>query len=214
MINLVFCLFIVPYACVSKEEQNADLQIDDLKRHGYDQLFLEKVSGARKDRPAFEQMLKALRTGDLLVVWDIDRMGRDTVEMIQTIDCIIALKVGFKSLSQPFIDTTTDSGEFIYKLFALLAEQERKRLVRRTKAGLAAARARGRIGGRPRGLSPTAEMKANAAKTLYLDGNGSVIIMKQLGIKSKETLYRWLRLKSVTISESSIPQPIPGPVSS
>lgn len=149
-------------------------------------------------------MLKTLRTGDVLVVWDIDRMGRNTVEMIQTIDQIIALKVGFKSLSQPFIDTTTDSGEFIFKLFALLAEQERKRLIRRTNAGLNVARARGRVGGRPKGLSPTADMKANAAKTLYLDGNGPAIIMKQLGIKSKETLYRWLRLKGVTIGNEPL----------
>lgn len=192
----------IAYARVSKDEQNADLQLDDLKKHGYDQLFSEKVSGVSKERPAFEQMLKSLRTGDVLVVWDIDRMGRNTVEMIQTIDQIIARKVGFKSLSQPFIDTTTDSGEFIFKLFALLAEQERKRLIRRTKAGLSAARARGRIGGRPKGLSPTADIKANAAKTLYLDGNSPPIIMKQLGIKSKETLYRWLRLKGVQIGEA------------
>lgn len=193
----------IAYARVSKEEQNADLQLDELQRHGYHQLFAEKVSGVKKERPAFEQMLKTLRTGDLLVVWDIDRMGRDTLEMIQTIDRIIALQVGFKSLSQPFIDTTTDSGEFIYKLFALLAEQERKRLVRRTKAGLAAARARGRVGGRPKGLSATAEMKANAAKTLYLEGNGPGVIMRQLGIKSKQTLYRWLRLKGVKVGGDS-----------
>lgn len=187
------------YARVSKDEQNADLQLDDLKRHGYDQLFSEKVSGSTKERPAFEQMLKTLHTGDVLVVWDIDRMGRNMVEMIQTIDQIIALKVSVKSLSQPFIDTTTDSGEFIFKLFALLAEQERKRLIRRTNAGLAAARARGRVGGRPKGLSPTADMKANTARTLYLNGNSPTLIMKQLSIKSKETLYRWLRLKGVTI---------------
>ena len=195
----------IAYTRVSKEEQNADLQLDDLKHHGYDRLFSEKVSGAKKERPAFEEMLASLRTGDLLVVWDIDRMGRDTVEMIQTIDRIIAMKVAFKSLSQPFIDTTTDSGEFIYKLFALLAEQERKRLVRRTKSGLAAARARGRVGGRPKGLSPTSDMKANAAKTLYLDGNGPAVIMKQLGIKSKETLYRWLRIKNVQFGSQNEP---------
>ncbi|GAB4018838.1 recombinase family protein [Spirosoma koreense] len=192
---------IIAYARVSKDEQNADLQLDDLKQHGYDQLYSEKVSGAKKQRPEFDQLLKSLRSGDLLIVWDIDRMGRDTVEMIQTIDKIIALKVGFKSLSQSFIDTTTESGVFIFKLFALLAEQERNRLVRRTNAGLAAARARGRIGGRPKGLSATADMKANAAKTLYLDGNGPGVIMKQLGIKSKQTLYRWLRLKGVAIGQ-------------
>lgn len=193
----------IAYARVSKEEQNADLQLDDLKRYGYDKLYQEKVSGTSKDRPAFEQMLASLRSGDLLIVWDIDRMGRDTVEMIQTIDRIIAMKVAFKSLSQPFIDTTTESGEFIFKLFALLAEQERKRLIRRTRAGLAAARARGRLGGRPKGLSPTADMKANAAKTLYLEGNGPAVIIKQLGIKSKQTLYRWLRLKGVTIGSTN-----------
>ena len=190
------------YARVSKEEQNADLQLDELTRYGYDKLFSEKISGAKKERPAFEEMLASLRSGDLLVVWDIDRMGRDTVEMIQTIDRIIDMKVGFKSLSQPFIDTTTDSGEFIFKLFALLAEQERKRLIRRTNAGLAAARARGRVGGRPKGLSPTADMKANAAKTLYLDNNSPTVIMKQLGIKSKQTLYRWLRIKGVKIGNA------------
>lgn len=195
----------IAYARVSKDDQHVDLQLDDLKRHGYDRLYTEKVSGAKADRPVFEITLEMLRPGDLLLVWDIDRMGRNTVEMIQTIDQIIAKKINFRSLSQPFIDTTTDSGEFIYKLFALLAEQERKRLIRRTNAGLAAARARGRVGGRPKGLSPTADMKANAAKTLYIDGNGPAVIMKQLGIKSKETLYRWLRLKGVEIDSKPRP---------
>ncbi len=194
---------IYAYARVSKDEQTNALQLDDLKRHGYDRLFEETISGAKKVRPVFAELMLTLRPGDTLVVWDIDRIGRNASEMIQTVDHIISEKIFFRSLSQPFIDTTTESGEFIFKLFSLLAEMERKRLIRRVNAGLTAARARGRIGGRPTGLSPTADMKANAAKTLYLDGNGPAIIMKQLGIRSKQTLYRWLRLKGVEIGNIS-----------
>lgn len=187
------------YARVSKQDQNDELQLDDLKKHGYDRLFSEKVSGAAKERPAFAEMMKMIRPGDKLVVWDVDRMGRNLVEQIQTIDFIFDQKIEFKSLSQPFIDTTNESSEFVFKLFALLAETERKRNSRRTKAGLAAGRARGRVGGRPKGLSKAADLKANYAKMLYEQGKTQAVIMEQLGIKSTETLYRWLRIKGAQI---------------
>lgn len=111
-------------------------------------------------------------------------MGRNSVEQIQTIDYIIAQKIRFKSISQPFINTSNDSGEFFFKLFALSAENERKRLIRRTDAGLAAAR--GRVGGHPKGLSIAADLKASYAKILYEEGKTQAAIMEQLGIKSTD----------------------------
>ena len=136
----------IGYVRVSKEEQNLQLQLDALQKYGCEKIFQEKISGTSKNRVEFERMKETLRKQDELVVWDIDRLGRTTLELILFVDELNQKGILFKSLSQSLIDTTTETGEFVFKLFALLAEHERKRLIRRTKAGQEAARARGRMG--------------------------------------------------------------------
>ena len=134
----------IGYVRVSKEEEHEQLQLDALNKYGCDKIYQEKVSGVSKVRPEFERLKEVLRKGDELVVWDIDRLGRTrtTFELIMCVDELNHKGILFKSLSQSLIDTTTETGEFVFKLFALLAEHERKRLIRRTKAGQEAAHAK------------------------------------------------------------------------
>ena len=134
------------YIRVSKDEQNYALQIDALKREGCNRIYTEKLSGAAKTRPEFDKMREQVRMGDEVVVWDIDRLGRTTLKLIMLVDEWNQKGIRFKSVTQPLIDTTTPHGEFIFQLFAILSQHERKRLILRTKAGLEAARARGRTG--------------------------------------------------------------------
>ena len=109
------------YVRVSKEEQNEALQMDALRKHGCDKIFHEKISGISKSRPEYEKVKAILRAGDELVVWDIDRLGRTTLELVMLVDELNQKGILFKSLSQLLIDTTTETGEFVFKLFALLA---------------------------------------------------------------------------------------------
>lgn len=182
----------IGYVRVSKEEQNEQLQIDALKKYGCEKLFQEKISGTAKLRPEFEKMKEVLRSGDELVVWDIDRLGRTTLELIMLVDDLNQKGILFKSLSQSLIDTTTETGEFVFKLFALLAEHERKRLIRRTKAGQEAARARGRMGGRPKGLSPHYQEIAPMVVDAYKQQRSIRDIMKAFKIPSTSTVYKIL----------------------
>lgn len=182
----------IGYVRVSKEEQNEQLQIDALKKYGCEKLFQEKISGTAKYRPEFEKMKEVLRSGDELVVWDIDRLGRTTLELIMLVDDLNQKGILFKSLSQSLIDTTTETGEFVFKLFALLAEHERKRLIRRTKAGQEAARARGRVGGRPKGLSPHYQEIAAIVVDAYKQQRSIRDIMKAFKIPSTATVYKIL----------------------
>ncbi len=187
----------IGYVRVSKEEQNEQLQLDALKKYGCEKLFQEKISGTAKHRPEFEKMKEVLRSGDELVVWDIDRLGRTTLELIMLVDDLNQKGILFKSLSQSLIDTTTETGEFVFKLFALLAEHERKRLIRRTKAGQEAARARGRMGGRPKGLSPHYQEIAPMVVDAYKQQRSIRDIMKAFKIPSTATVYK-------IISESNV----------
>ncbi|CAN5208202.1 site-specific DNA recombinase [soil metagenome] len=178
------------YIRVSKDEQNYDLQTDALKREGCDRIYTEKLSGVSKYRPEFEKMREQLRSGDELVVWDIDRLGRTTLELIMLVDEWNAKGVRFKSTSQPLIDTTTPHGEFIFQLFAILSQHERKRLILRTKAGLEAARARGRTGGRKKGLSARYEKIAPMVRSAYGEGRTIREIMQAFSIPSSATVYK------------------------
>lgn len=189
---------LIGYARVSTDDQNLSLQLDALKAAGCERIFSEKQSGAKVDRVELARLLEQVREGDTVVVWKLDRLGRSLSHLVETITRLDGQGVSFRSLKES-IDTTSATGKLIFHIFASLAEFERDMTRERTNAGLTAARARGRVGGRPQGLSKTADMKANAAKTLYLDGNSPKTIMSQLDIKSKETLYRWLRLKGVVI---------------
>jgi DNA invertase Pin-like site-specific DNA recombinase len=143
-------------------------------------------------------MLSNLRQGDIVVVWKLDRLGRSLKNLVELVNNFMTAGVGLQSLND-FIDTTTHQGRLIFNVFASLAEFERELIRERTKAGLNAARARGRLGGKPKGLSKDAQAIACAAETLYLDGKlGVNQIIKQLGI-AKTTFYNYLRWRNVPI---------------
>ena len=186
------------YARISTHEQNADMQIDQLQQAGCDEIFCDTASGTRTMRPALEQLLGKIRPGDVIVIWKLDRLGRSLRHLIELVNQLMEKNVGLKSLQDP-VDTTNAQGRLIFNLFASLAEFERDLIVERTQAGLAAARARGRTGGRPQGLTDAAQRKAIAAEALYTRGDLSVnAIAENLGI-SKVTLYRYLKYRGVQV---------------
>jgi DNA invertase Pin-like site-specific DNA recombinase len=186
------------YARVSTRDQTLNLQLDALKKAGCSEVYTEIVSGAPADRPALKKLMDRVRAGDVIVIWKLDRLGRSLQNLIEIVNELLRRKVGLKSLNDP-IDTTTSHGRLIFNIFASLAEFERDVIRERTNAGLAAARARGRKGGRPRGLGSSAEQTACAAETLYREGKlSSQQIADRLRI-SKSTLYSYLRHRGVAI---------------
>lgn len=179
----------IGYARVSTQDQNLDLQNDALKNAGCEKIYTDKASGTKTDRPGLEEILTFIRKGDTLVVWKLDRLGRSLKHLIQVITELNERGVYFKSL-QESLDTSTPGGKLIFHVFGALAEFERDIISERTKAGLAAARARGRKGGRPRKLS---KKQVEMAKTLMADPSRSIgEICETLGV-SKATLYRNVR---------------------
>jgi DNA invertase Pin-like site-specific DNA recombinase len=190
----------IGYARVSTEEQNLEMQRDALLQDGCGQIFEEKVSGAKKDRPELDRLLSFVREGDVIVVWKLDRLGRSLKHLVELVDLLLKKNVGLKSLNDP-IDTSTSQGRFVFNIFAALSEFERDIIRERTKAGLAAARARGRVGGRKKGLTPEAEDKAMLAESLYKERKLSTrAIAKRLGI-SVYTLYAYLRHRNVEVGK-------------
>ena len=188
----------IGYARVSTKEQSFDLQLDALRKAGCKKIYQETVSGAKAARLQLDLMLDNLRAGDVLVIWKLDRLGRSLRHLVELVHGLMEKGVGLKSLNDP-IDTTTPQGRLSFNLFASLAEFERDLIRERTQAGLSAARARGRRGGRPRGLPSSAEVTARAAETLYTERKLSVRqIADRLGI-SKSTLYAYLRHRGVRI---------------
>jgi DNA invertase Pin-like site-specific DNA recombinase len=143
---------LIGYARVSTQDQNPQLQLDALKAAGCDKVYEEKASGAKRDRPQLAEALKFMRSGDTLVVWKLDRLARSLKQLIETVEHLDTQGIGLRSLTEN-IDTTTAGGKLVFHLFGALAEFERSIIRERTIAGLASARARGRIGGRPRSLS-------------------------------------------------------------
>lgn len=188
----------IGYARVSTKDQKFDLQVDALKNANCETIYKEVVSGVKANRPVLEDVLSRLRAGDVLVIWKLDRLGRSLKELVHLANTLIERQIGLISLNDP-IDTTTPQGRLVFNIFASLAEFEREIIKERTRAGLKAARARGRKGGRPPGLSKQAKTKAIIAETLYKEGELSVAeISKQLSI-SLPTLYTYLRHRGVTI---------------
>lgn len=174
------------------------MQIDALKQADCIQIHQEIASGAKTARPVLDEIIRNLRGEDTLVIWKLDRLGRNLVHLIQLTDNLIEKNVGLISLNDP-IDTTSAQGRLIFGIFASLAEFERELIRERTQAGLKSARARGRKGGRPKGISQSAIEKAAIAEALYKDGSIPVKkIAEQLGI-SKTTLYLYLRFRNVPI---------------
>ncbi|MCC9167890.1 recombinase family protein [Pontibacter harenae] len=183
----------IGYARVSTQDQKLELQTDALSHYGCDQLYKEKKSGKSKDRPELEKMISQLRAGDTVVVWKLDRLGRSLRDLIDLVSEFQERGVDFVSLQDGInTATATATGRFTFNIFASLAEFEREIIRERTNAGLAAAKARGRRGGRPKGLSPAATEKARTAKVLFDAGNRSVgEIAKILGI-GRATCYRYI----------------------
>lgn len=188
----------IGYARVSTKDQSLDLQKDALEKEGCSMIFSERISGIQKQRPELHKMMGQLRRGDLVVVWKLDRLGRSLRDLVALVFGFQERGVGFKSI-QDNIDTTTPTGKLSFHLFAALAEFERDIISQRTMAGLASARARGRKGGRPKGLSKKAQDKARLAESLYREKQRSIRqICDHLDI-SKPTLYRYLRARGVKI---------------
>src|SRR5205823_4136798 len=179
----------IGYARISTGEQTLDLQRDALEKAGCERLLTDTASGAKTERPGLAKALEQLRSGDTLVVWRLDRLGRSLRHLIDTLLELDSRGVGFKSLTES-IDTTTPGGKLIFHVFGALAEFERDLIRARTNAGLAAARARGRTGGRPKALGNP--KKLAMAKTLFADTKRSIPeICHTLGV-SRSTLYRYL----------------------
>src|SRR5713226_7774543 len=139
---------LIGYARVSTHEQNLDLQLDALKAVGCSKIFTDKISTLKEERKGLQEALEYVRPGDVLVVWKLDRLGRTLKQLIELVAFLNQKGIGFKSLKET-IDTTTSTGKLVFHIFAALAEFERDIIHERTRAGLEAARARGRSGGRP-----------------------------------------------------------------
>ena len=142
----------IGYVRVSTNEQNTDLQREALERSGCEQIFEEKMSGTVANRPALKKLLRTLKEGDTLVVWKLDRLGRSMRNLVLLVDELRQRGIHFRSLTDS-IDTSSPMGRFIFHIMSALAEMERELIVERTLAGLAAARAKGRVGGRRPKLS-------------------------------------------------------------
>jgi DNA invertase Pin-like site-specific DNA recombinase len=180
---------LIGYARVSTDDQNTKLQIDALKRVGCKRIFEEKASGTKTDRPELAKATTIARDGDVLVVWKLDRLGRSLPHLITTIRGLAEQGVGFRSLTEN-IDTTSSGGKLVFHLFGALAEFERDIIRDRTNAGLAAARAQGRIGGRRRVMT---DDDLKVARTLMQDHEWTRdAIAGRLGV-SHMTIYRELK---------------------
>lgn len=189
----------IGYARVSTRDQNLNLQLDALNQAGCERIYQDVASGSKAARPALDELLGQIRAGDVLVIWKLDRMGRSLKHLVELVGNLIERKVGLLSLNDP-IDTTSAQGRLVFNLFASLAEFERELIRERTQAGLTAARARGRVGGRPKGLSPQAQATAMVAETLYRERRMGVAAIAQKLHISKSTLYSYLRHRDVQIS--------------
>jgi DNA invertase Pin-like site-specific DNA recombinase len=179
---------LIGYERVSTDDQNLALQHDALLAAGCNRIFSDKMSGAKADRPGLKQAFDFVRQGDTLVVWRLDRLGRSLKDLIALVEELESRKIGFRSL-QESIDTTTSGGKLIFHLFGALAEFERNLIRERTQAGLQAARARGRKGGRRQKLTPD---QIAIGRSLAADPKRSVSsICEHLGI-SRPTFYRYI----------------------
>ena len=185
---------LIGYARVSTHEQTLDLQQDALKKAGCDPIYTDTASGAKAERKGLQDALQYLREGDVLVVWRLDRLGRSLKHLIETITALEGRGIGFKSLSEN-IDTTTSGGKLVFHVFGALTEFERDLIRERTKAGLAAARARGRQGGRPKASSLNTDKKVALAQALCEDKNNSVADICATLRVSRSTLYRYLKVR-------------------
>jgi DNA invertase Pin-like site-specific DNA recombinase len=185
---------LVGYARVSTNDQDVQLQVDALLAAGCPKtnIFIDKISGVRTERPGLDQCIAELSSGDTLLVWRLDRLGRSIVHLVALIEDLGKKGIGFRSLCDGTIDTTTASGELIFNIFSSLAQFERRLIQERTKAGLDAARARGKSGGRKKIASDNP--KVLTAKKMHKNHGMSIDdICKTLKI-SRASFYRYLAL--------------------
>ena len=175
------------YARVSTEQQNLDRQLDMLTQYGVDYIFNEKMTGTKRDRPELNKLLDRLMAGDTVVVESLSRLGRSTKDLIELVDLFEKKQVHLVSLKEQ-IDTSTPAGKLLFTLMSAIAQFERDVIAERTREGLKAARARGRVGGRPRAN----EQKVKQAVKLYQTGQYSVREIEELTGVKKSTLYRRL----------------------
>jgi DNA invertase Pin-like site-specific DNA recombinase len=175
------------YARVSSDDQNLGLQRDALNNAGCERIYEEKESGGKTDRPELSRLMEVLRSGDTLVVWRLDRLGRSLKHLIETVEQLEAMGVGFQSVTEA-IDTTTSGGKLVFRIFAALAEFERTLIRERTRAGLKSARSRGRQGGRPKVLSAEEQRMAQALRDA--PSQNVAEICQSLGI-TRATFYRY-----------------------
>lgn len=178
---------LIGYCRVSTTDQKLDLQKDALLAAGCERIFEDHISGLKKDRQGLNEALSYIRDGDTLVIWKLDRLGRSVKDLIIFVEQLEKRNINFKSLTDQ-IDTTTPQGRFVFNIMASLAQMERDLIAERTKAGLMAARAKGRIGGRKRLMT---ESKVEAARSLLLNGTPIKEVANNLGVAVK-TLYKWL----------------------
>lgn len=183
---------LVGYARVSTQDQNLELQLSALKKIECEKFYQDQLSGARNNRPGLQLALEVLRKGDTLVVWKLDRLGRTVKGLIDLVNQLHSKGIHFKSITDN-VDTSTPSGRFFFHVMASLAQMERELVAERTKAGLAAAKEQGRVGGRKRKMTKS---KIESAKKLLESGVLPRDVARNLSI-SIPTLYRWIPASSI-----------------
>ena len=179
---------LIGYARVSTDDQNFDVQQDALKGAGCERVFEDRASGAKTERAGLGALMNILRSGDTIVIWRLDRLGRSLKDLIQLVERLESVGVGLRSL-QESIDTSSIGGKLVFHLFGALAEFERNLIRERTQAGLSSARARGRMGGRPKRLNSAKEA---LALRLYRERKHTVDEICQMMGVSKSTLYNYI----------------------
>ena len=182
------------YARVSKDEQNLDLQLDALEKYGCskEDIYTDKISGVKDEKPGLTQLLSKLKKSDIVVVWRIDRLSRSIRQLVNLIDSFRLSGVGFKSVMEGIIDTTSAAGELVFNIFSCLAQFERRLIQERTVAGLSAARARGKYGGR-RKIEKN-HPKVVFAKKMHADKSIDIKDIYRSLKMSRSTLYRYLSM--------------------
>jgi len=191
----------VGYARISTEYQNLEMQIDGLKKEGCEEIYTDTATGVKTSRPGLDQALARLETGDVLVVWRLDRLGRTMKHLVQLVEDLKAKGIGFKSISDGSFDTTTATGELIFHLFSALAQFEASLTRERVNAGIAMARARGKMGGRkpmsPKDPRVLTAGKMHADKSIPIDE-----ICRTLHI-SRATLYNYVHLYKRSLANAA-----------
>jgi DNA invertase Pin-like site-specific DNA recombinase len=182
----------IGYIRVSRDKQATALQEDAMKREQCERVFIDKMSGKRFDRPEFLRMLDMARPGDVIVVWRLDRLGRSLKHLIETVTLLGSRGIELRSLKES-IDTATPTGKLMFHIVAAMAEFERDVIRERTQAGLEAARARGRRGGRPKAIQKIEPRNLARAKELYAAKSNTIAeVMQMTGFKSRNTFYKYV----------------------